>query len=305
MDKLKVFLLALGLCTFSSLVMAQSSGNFTYGSNSQSERCVLNNDNTGSITGGATCSLSIGNPCTTVAQCSSTGGAEICVNPGALTLGGVCANSDSSLSACTTNADCTAPSSTCFFQTGQLAGACVDLSATANNACIGGFSVGIKTSSGNGNVFVIRPSAVVGLLTDATVSKNSQIDVGTSSALAGVDFSVAVTPQGNQPNPVLTPNYSVTYDSRFVQISTNLFDALGTTCTTATGCFITFNESTVSAHSFDWIASGLASGQYNVAVSWNSALGDFGIANSMTCVGPVNLTVQQNKVFSFNTVNSF
>lgn len=290
------------LACCSTLMFSQSSGNFVYGSNSQSERCVLNNDGTGKISGGQTCSLGIGNPCTTAAQCSS---GEVCVNPGAIALGGICANNDSSLAVCATNADCTAPSTTCFTQTGQASGECIDLSATANNACIGGFSVGIKTSSGSGNVFLIRPSAVVGLLTDVSVGKNSQIDVGTSSALAGVDFNVAVTPQGHQPNPVLTPNYAVTYDSRFVQISTNLFDALGATCTTTTGCFISFNESTVSAHSFDWIASGLASGQYNVAVSWNSALGDFGIASSMTCVGPVNLTVQQNKVFSFNTVNSF
>ena len=297
----KACLACVACLLFAVSAMAQSSGNFTYGSNSQSERCVLNNNNTGSITGGATCSLGIGNPCTTAAQCSA---GELCVNPGSLTLGGICANSDSSLSACTSNANC-AVGQTCFTQTGQLSGECIDLSATANNACIGGFNVGIKTSSGQGNVFLIRPSAVIGLLTDVTVSKNSQISVGTSSALAGVDVSVAVTPVGNQPNPVLTPNYAVTYDSRFVQISTNLFDALAATCTTATGCFITFNESTVSAHSFDWIASGLASGQYNVAVSWSSALGDFGIANSMTCVGPVNLTVQQNKVFSFNTVNSF
>jgi hypothetical protein len=176
-----------------------------------------------------------------------------------------------------------------------------------SNLCIGGFPVGIKTSSGAGNVFDIRPSAVVGLLTDVSLQKSSTTSVGSSSALAGVDFSVAVTPA---PAAVI-PAYPVTYASRFVQISSNLFDLLATTCTTVSttnptgSCYINFNESTVSAHSFDWIASGLTSGQYVVTVNWSSSLGNTGISNALTCVGPVNLTVTQNKVFQFNKVNSF
>jgi hypothetical protein len=175
-----------------------------------------------------------------------------------------------------------------------------------SNLCVGGFATGIKTSSGAGNVFDIRPSAVVGLLTDVNLQKSSTTDIGTSSALAGVDFSVSVTPSAT-----VTPSYPVTYASRFVQISSNLFDVLSTTCTTVSttnptgSCFISFNESTVSAHSFDFIASGLTSGQYAVAVNWSSSLGNNGISNALTCVGPVNLTVTQNKVFHFNQPNSF
>jgi len=175
-----------------------------------------------------------------------------------------------------------------------------------NNLCVGGFAVGIKTNSGSGNVFDILPSAVVGLLTDVSLQKSSTTSVGTSSALAGVDFSVAVTPSAT-----VTPAYPVTYASRFVQISSNLFDVLSTTCTTVSttnptgSCFINFNESTVSAHSFDFIASGLSSGEYAVAVNWSSSLGNTGISNALTCVGPVNLTVTQNKVFHFDQPNSF
>jgi hypothetical protein len=164
---------------------------------------------------------------------------------------------------------------------------------------------------------------VIGLLTDVTVGKNGTVDIGTSSALAGVDMSVTVTPESGQPQPSVIPSFPITYASRFVQISTNLFNVLGTLCTTVTnpnqvggvttavGCFISFNESTVSAQSFDWIVGAeiggtgaLASGQYGITASWSSSLGDFGIASSMTCVGPVNLTVQQNKVFNFNTPNT-
>jgi hypothetical protein len=187
--------------------------------------------------------------------------------------------------------------------------------------CNGSLKAGIKTNSGSGNVFVVRPSAVIGLLTDVTVGKNGTVDIGTSSALAGVDFNVTVTSESGQPKANVIPSFPITYASRFVQISTNLFTVLGTLCstttnpfgvTTAVGCFISFNESTVSAQSFDWIVGApkadgtgtLASGQYGIKASWSSSLGDFGIANSMTCVGPVNLTVQQNKVFSFDTPNT-
>jgi len=136
---------------------------------------------------------------------------------------------------------------------------------------------------------------------------------------------VDVKSLSGQPQANVIPAFPVTYASRFVQISTNLFNVLGTLCTVvanpnpvggitdAAGCYISFNESTVSAHSFDWIAGApardgsgtLASGNYGVTVNWSSSLGNFGISRSLTCVGPVNLTVQQNKVFSFNTPNSF
>lgn len=182
----------------------------------------------------------------------------------------------------------------------------------STTGCIGHAVAGLKTSSGSGNVFVIRPSAVIGLLTDVTISSKQASAV--SSALAGIDFTVTVTPESGQPNPTLIPNYSITYDARYVQISTNLFAGLSATCTAATGgCFITFNESTVSAHSFDWIAgpvvngSGeLQSGQYGVTVSWgpSAGFGVSGIGEALACVGPVNLTVQQNKIFHFNSVNS-
>lgn len=179
----------------------------------------------------------------------------------------------------------------------------------ANGTCMDHAVAGIKTSAGAGNIFDIRPSAVIGLLTDVTVSsKQSGSSTGavSSSALAGVDFQVSVEgPSG--PVKVIPSNW-ITYDSRYIQISTNLFQALSAQCLAiAGGCFITFNESTVSAHSFDFLAGGpaspLSAGQYTVTTSWKSALGGSGISESLTCVGPLNMTVQQNKVFSFNAIN--
>jgi len=162
-------------------------------------------------------------------------------------------------------------------------------------------------------VFDIRPSAVIGLLTDVTIS--SKQNSASSSALAGIDFRVTVKGESGQPDPSLTPSGYVTYDARFVQISSNLFSAIAANCTLLTnGCFLTFAESTVSAHSFDWIAGGptgskvpLSSGQYGVTVDWKPSAGGLsvtGIGQALACVGPVNLTVQQNKIFSFNSVNS-
>jgi len=156
---------------------------------------------------------------------------------------------------------------------------------------------GIAIDPTTGNVFVVRPSAVIGLLTDVTV--NSKQTTASSSAFAGVDFSVTIpsAPSGSTALP--TPNFPVTYDSRFIQISTNLFQGLAANCmASAGGYFITFNESTVSAHSLDWILGPLTSVNYGVTASCKSSLADSGIASSMTCVGPVNLTIQQNKIFN-------
>ena len=273
----------LGIVLSAAMSFAQSSGNFSYG-NTGTTHCVLNNG-TGEITGGDICSAQSG-------------------------------------TACTGNADCLLPGQTCIISSGTT-GICGVTQ--PDQKCSGGLAAGIKTNGGSGNVFLIRPSAVIGLLTDVTVSSKGTVSIGTSSALAGVDFNVDVKSLSNQPQANVIPSYPITYASRFVQISTNLFNVLGTLCTdttgvanpfggtTAMGCFISFNESTVSAHSFDWIVGApdkygtgtLASGYYGITVNWSSSLGNFGISRSLTCVGPVNLSVQQNKVFSFNTPNTF
>ncbi len=314
----RICLLTIAAVLLTGSAFAQSSGNFSYG-NTGTTHCVLNNDGTGTISGGQMCEQTAGPSCTSNTDCAS---GTFCWNPTGGNLAGQCVNSTSGAS-CQTDADCTVPGQTCILPVaGGSTGLC---GVVQNKACIGALQAGIKTNSGSGNVFVVRPSAVIGLLTDVTVAKNGSINIGTSSALAGVDFGVTVKSLSGQPDANVIPAFPITYDARFVQVSTNLFNVLGTLCTvvvspnqvggttTALGCFISFNESTVSAHSFDWIigaprqdGSGtLASGNYGITANWSSSLGDFGISRSLTCVGPVNLTVQQNKVFSFNTPNTF
>jgi hypothetical protein len=273
--------------------MAQASGSYSYNDQGAAEQCILQSG--GKIDGGFQCSQS--------STCTESG-------------------------ACLSNADC-GVGGTCDLNTSL----CVVCTTTAKTGvCGGNFVAGIKGNGGNGNIFVIEPSAVIGLLTDVSLQKSSTLDVGTSSALAGVDFTVTATDgDGAVINPV--PNFPVTYDSRFVQISSNLFNMLGNVCTTGCttaaqcqtgdtcvagqctnpitggvvgnlGCFFNFNESTVSAHSFQWLLpEDGTSGTYTVKAEWAASLGNTGISTSLTCVGPVNVTVQQNKVYHFNHVN--
>src|SRR5262249_62143206 len=117
---MRQFILLLGLAlavTFtvaSSPGFAQSSGNFTYGSNGGTTHCVL--ESNGNVTGGQIC-----------------------------------------------QEDCTLQPDGTVACTGAGQG---------SGLCVGSLAAGIKTSSGNGNVFVIRPSAVIGLLTDVSLVKN-------------------------------------------------------------------------------------------------------------------------------------
>ncbi len=253
-----------GFLLISSTAWAQASGSFSYNDQGASEHCILNSN--GSITGGYTCSES--------STCSESG-------------------------SCTSNSDCA--SGTCDLNTDM----CVTCTSSGpSGTCGGTFVAGIKGNGGSGNTFVVEPSAVIGLLTDVSLQKSSTLDVGTSSALAGVDFTVTAT-DGNGTTVAPAPNFAVTYDSRFVQISSNLFDVLSSQCTTITGgCYFNFNESTVSAHSFQWLLPEDGnSGIYTITTTWASSLGNTGISNSLTCVGPVNVTIQQNKVYHFNQVN--
>ncbi len=297
---------AFGVALAVPAALAQSSGNFTYGTTGATMGCVL--ENNGTLSGGVTttnnCGLSTGAgtfSCLTNSDCTAILGSN---------SGATC----SAASSCASNSDCTATGSTC------VSGTCTQVCQEPNpgtSGCVGSLKAAIKTSSGNGNVFVVRPSAVIGLLTDVTISSKQAASIASSSAGAGIDFTVNVTPAGSQLPPAEVPNFPVTYAARFIQISTNLFQAISTQCQAITnGCFLTFAESTDSAHSFDWIVgspaagtggSTLSSGTYDVEVDWKASpvFGVSGIAEAAACVGPVNLTVEQNKIFNFNSVNSF
>jgi len=147
-----------------------------------------------------------------------------------------------------------------------------------------------------------HPLGGSGLLTNVTIS--SKQAAATTSAQAGVDFQVTVTPLSGQPAPTVSPSGPVTYEDRFIQISSNLFSAIASLCLAnpdgSGGCFLSFNESTLGAHSFNWVVSNLSSGTYGLTVQWtpSTLVSDGNYAQAATCVGPVNLTVTQSKIFT-------
>ena len=172
---------------------------------------------------------------------------------------------------------------------------CTDTSGLlGTGAAVNYLNTGLKVSSGSGVGLIVRPSAVVGLLTNVSLSKT-----GTASSQAGVNFSVTVTPKSGQAPPVVTPSFPVTYSDRYISISTNLFDAIATACSNIVGgCYFNFNETTLSAHSFDWVVDNLSSGDYEVTVTWTPYTTAAAPNVAQTCVGPVIITATQGKQFS-------
>jgi len=158
----------------------------------------------------------------------------------------------------------------------------------------------LHMSSGNGNTLVIRPSAVTGLLTNLSLSGFVGSGTKNATAQASIAFQVAVTPLDNQVPPTVTPSAPVTYDDRFLQISTNLFNAISG-CTVAVPCFFDFNETTLSAHSFDFVVTGLSAGNYGITVNWTPTTTATAPNQAAACVGPVVLTATQTKIFSQST----
>jgi hypothetical protein len=271
------------------VAFGQASGSFNYNLANATTACTVNHTS-GTITGGVSCGplISGGNSCTTSTDCS---GGAACSGQVACTATTICPGQTLAGVGCDAVSGFCTNSGICNLAPGTV----------ASTSCIGNTDVTMKTSSGNGNVFVVRPAAVVALLTDVTLNSKQQNTSGvvSSAAYAGVDFQVSLLNQPKGAKSQVIPNYAVTYDARFIQISTNLFQAIAAQCQAITGgCFIQFNESTASAHSFDWIVAPLSAGNYDVGVTWTESLANQGIAETETCVGPVNLTVQQNKIFA-------
>jgi hypothetical protein len=162
----------------------------------------------------------------------------------------------------------------------------------------------MKVSSGNGVALVVRPSAVTGLLTNLSLGGFAGGGTKSGSAQASIAFGVTVTPLSGQAAPTVTPGTPVTYDDRFVQISTNLFNAIAG-CTLLNPCFFDFNETTLSAHSFDFVVTGLSSGNYGITVTWTPTTTATAPNVAKACVGPVVLTATQTKIFNQSTGIAF
>ena len=159
----------------------------------------------------------------------------------------------------------------------------------------------IQTSNGAGVTLLIRPSLVTGLFTETKISQT----VPTESADVGIEVCLKI--DGKTDGILSSP--CVVYDQRFQQISSNLFSAIAniagqTTCTdpsTGLPCYFDLILSTLSAHSYDFVAQ-VPNGKHTLTATW-SVIGQQGSTPSSSvasCVGPGVLTVTQTKVFKQN-----
>ena len=160
----------------------------------------------------------------------------------------------------------------------------------------------IKTPNSQFTTLLITPSLVTGLFTNTEVTQ----DMESSAVSAAV--KVSVTLDGNPVAPATTATPSIIYDQRFQQLSTNVFDQIAT-CSVMNNCSIDLVESTLAAHSFNFVAPNVGGGNHHLQVSWKFDCTDNTGANvpcttvytantAGACAGPGSVTVTQTKAFS-------
>jgi hypothetical protein len=169
----------------------------------------------------------------------------------------------------------------------------------SNGALSGGISVvdwdvDIKVPNGNGTSLLIRPSFVTGLYTKTKVDTS----LSTASAAAGVEVCVQIDQGTLDGIPGPNAQHCVWYDKRFQQLSTNLFNIITECATADPACNIQLILSTLSAHSFDFVAYNIPGGTRTVSVTANFFDSDNTGGNAAACVGPGAVTVTQTKVFN-------
>jgi hypothetical protein len=165
----------------------------------------------------------------------------------------------------------------------------------------------IQTPNSKFTTLLITPSLVTGLFNNTEVTQAMETS-GNSAAVR-----VFVTLDGNPVAPdtgsVNAPN-GIIYDQRFQQLSTNVFDQI-TTCSAMNNCSIDLVESTLAAHSFNFVAPNVGGGNHHLQVSWEFECTDnTGMPTTCTtaytantagaCAGPGSVTVTQVKNFSQN-----
>jgi hypothetical protein len=212
-----------------------------------------------------------------------------------LVSGSAMAQSSGNFSAAYSPIACTIDSNNgSFGTTGTSAtGGVCDVTGGTGPVTCGLLSAAIKTSSGSGVTLVITPSAVTGLYTNTKVSSTTQ------SATAQVGIQVCVKVDGSGAKVVGgDANGCAIYDERFQQLSTNLFSVVTQCASTTTDlCNIDLIMSTLSAHSYNFIAQ-VPGGQHSVTATWSVVNANASSNASVgACLGPGNVTVTQYKVF--------
>ena len=158
----------------------------------------------------------------------------------------------------------------------------------------------IQTPNASSTALVIRPSLVTGLFTTNKVTTT----LTTSTAFAGVQVRVLLdgkvvapgTPVGATAGP---EDGWVYYDKRWTQINQTFLNQIAACALdTTVNCSLELIQSTLSAHSMDYVAGNVGGGSHTLRAEWRFEDSDTTGGNSASCVGPGVLTVEQVKTFS-------
>lgn len=160
----------------------------------------------------------------------------------------------------------------------------------------------IKTPNSQFTTLLITPSLVTGLFNNTAATQDMQSSANSAAVV------VTVTLDGNPVAPATSTQPNVIYDQRFQQLSANNFDAF-MSCSLMNNCSVDLVESTLAAHSFNFIAPDVGGGTHELKVQWSFACTDNSGANvpctdvytvntAGACAGPGTVTIQQVKAFS-------
>jgi hypothetical protein len=164
----------------------------------------------------------------------------------------------------------------------------------------------IKTPNSSFTTLLITPSLVTGLFTNTEITQAMQ----SSAVSAAVKVFVTLDDKPVLPdNPLATyPGNGIIYDQRFQQLSTNVFSQLFE-CSISGNCSMDLVESTLAAHSFNFVAPNVGGGNHHLVVSWLFQCTDntgadvpcttvYTANTAGACAGPGTVTVTQTKAFS-------
>ena len=175
----------------------------------------------------------------------------------------------------------------------------------ANGPLITVLNTTVKTPNSSFTTLLIRPSLVTGLF-------NNTETVGSTTTANSARVKVFVELDGkpvlpDDPNAAF-PGAGIIYDQRFQQVSPNTFASLAF-CAITNNCSPDLVESTLAAHSFDFVAPNVGGGVHQLVVSWFFECTDstgastpctnaFTVNTAGACAGPGTVTVTQTKAFT-------
>jgi hypothetical protein len=161
----------------------------------------------------------------------------------------------------------------------------------------------IKTPNSQFTTLLITPSLVTGLFNNTEVTAAMESSANSAAVRVFVTLDgTAVAPDsgGTSPNGII-------YDQRFQQLSSNVFNALMSCGTNP--CNIDLVESTLAAHSFNFVAPNVGGGTHHLQVQWAFQCTDnsgttvpcsmaYTTNTAGACAGPGDVTVTQVKTFT-------